>query len=1053
MSKGLGWFVRGVVLIGLILLGCGHAAAETLSLAGTWRFELRGPSPAGAPGALPNLKFDDQIELPGTTETNNKGQQSGPGWDGQLTRLYRFDGPAWYQRDVDVPKAWRGKQITLFLERTKYTQIWVDGKAIGAGNFFCTPQEFVLGGLEPGPHQLTIVVDNTRLPIQTEAHQWSDNTQTNWNGIIGRIELQATDPVWLDDVQVYPNVKDRTAKVHVEIGNATGNVGKGVVHIAVAGPGVSDASGDADVTWTAAGGSAEVNIPLGSNAALWDEFHPNLMALTATLSGDGVADERKVSFGLREFAANGPQFSINGRTTFLRGKHNACVFPLTGFPPMDVADWLRYLRICQDYGINQTRCHTWVPPEAAFEAADRLGMYFQPELPFWGDFDEQTKRVMEPEAKRILKFYGNHPSFVMFTMGNENRGSRAVIASLVKDLRSVDQRHLYAQGSNAFAWDPVLPAGDDFLITQKAKSSPGAKSLPVRGSYADIDAGDAHIQYGPAGTNADYSEAIAGIPRPVVSHEVGQWTVYPNFKEIEKYTGVTRARNFEHFQDRLKTAGMQDQANDFFRASGALAAICYREDIEAALRTAHFGGFQLLDLQDFPGQGTALVGMLDAFMDSKGIISPEKWREFCSPVVILARFEKYSWTRDETFSARVEVAHYGDGDLPEEALDWSLNDASGKVLASGMLPRTNIEQGGLRPLGTISIPLSNLPAPGKLSLNLSLERTSIKTSYPIWIYPDQVDVSAPANVTIARTLDDAAEAALARGGRVVLIADSRRPLLHTVGGGFATDFWCWPMFHNKPGTMGLLCDPGNLALADFPTEFHSDWEWFDIALHGQPLILDELPAGYRPNVQVIDNMQRVHRLGLVFELKVGNGRLLICASDLIGMSDKPAARQLLSSLLKYAGSGGFNPRTLMNIEQLKELLRTTQTMDGVASASSTEQSWQNFQPYRAIDGNDYTQWNAANRSAKQWWQINFNELKDLAGAEILWGDDQAGYGYLIMGSEDGKNWEPLSDQREATFSDARQRLEFKGTGVRAVRVQIVKSPAGHRVSISEIRFF
>ncbi len=561
-----------------------------ISLAGNWRFELNGPHPADSPGTLPHLKLDDQVELPGTTETNRKGKPSGPGWDGQLSRAFKFEGAAWYQRDVDVPDSWRGKRITLFLERTKYTQVWVDGKTIGAGDFFCTPQEFLLRQLEPGRHQLTIVVDNTRLPIQTEAHQWSDNTQTNWNGIIGRIELQETDPVWLDDVQIFPNVRDRSAKVRIDIGNATGQAGKGAVHIGVAGAGVSGASQDADVTWTAVGGSVELNIPLGATAALWDEFHPNLLSLTASLSGDGIADQRKAMFGLRDFAADGPQFTINGRTTFLRGKHNACVFPLTGYPPMDVDGWVKYWRICQDYGINQNRCHTWVPPEAAFEAADEVGMYLQPELPFWGDFDLETKRVMEPEAKRILKFYGNHPSFVMFTMGNENRGSRAVIASLITDLRNQDTRHLYAQGSNAFAWDPVLPAGDDFLITAKAKASPSAKSLPVRGSFADIDADDAHIQYGPAGTDVDYSKAIEGIAKPVVGHEVGQFTVYPRFEEIEKYTGVTRAHNFEHFRDRLKSAGMLDQADDFSRASGALAAICYREEIEAALRTDQFWG-------------------------------------------------------------------------------------------------------------------------------------------------------------------------------------------------------------------------------------------------------------------------------------------------------------------------------------------------------------------------------------------------------------------------------------------------------------------------------
>lgn len=1054
MANSLGRLLGGIVLIGLIFAGANRAAAEdVISLAGKWRFELNGPSLADSPGELPKLNLDDQIDLPGTTETNRKGSLSGPGWNGQLTRAYRFDGTAWYQRDVDIPERWRGKRITLFLERTKYTQLWVDGKSAGTGDFFCTPQEFVLGNLQPGPHQLTIGVDNTRLPLDTEAHQWSDNTQTNWNGIIGRIELHATDPVWLDDVQAYPNIQERSVLVRIAVGNATGRPGGASVHIAVTGPGVTGASRDADVAWTSADGSAELKIPLGDTAALWDEFHPNLMRLTADLRGDGIADERHVTFGLRDFAADGPQFTINGRTTFLRGKHNACVFPLTGFGPMDVDGWLRYLRICQDWGINQNRCHTWVPPEAAFAAADQLGIYWQPELPFWGDFDEHVRKVLEPEAKRILKFYGNHPSFVMFTMGNENRGSRTVIASLIKDLRGMDDRHLYAQGSNAFAWDPVLPPGDDFLITQRAKSGPDAKSLPVRGSYADIDSRDGHIQYGPANTMVDYSQSIAGIPKPVVGHEVGQWTVYPHLEEIQKYTGVTRARNFEYFRDRLKSAGMLDQADDFFRASGALAEICYREDIEAALRTPHFGGFELLDLQDFPGQGTALVGMLDAFMDSKGVITPDKWREFCAPIVLLARFEKYGWANDETFAAQIQVAHYGETDLPGAVLDWVMTEASGQTVASGKLPATDIKQGGLRSLGTISIPLSSAPAPGKFMLQLALKGTPIKTSYPIWVYPPHVDVSAPAGVTIARTLDDTATVALANGGRVLLIADGRRPLLHTVGGGFATDFWCWPMFHNKPGTMGLLCDPSNPALADFPTEFHSDWQWFDIALQSQPLILDELPARYRPDVQVIDNMERVHKLGLIFGLRIGSGRLLICASDLLAMADKPAPRQLLGSLIQYASSEKFNPETSMSIERLRELLKTTQTMDGVASASSTEDSWRNFKPYRAVDGNEFTQWNAADRSPDPWWQFTFNEPKNLNGAEILWGQDAAGYRYLVKGSADGLRWRVLSNQSVNSFPGGRHRLAFRAKGIRAVRIEIVGVPGDNPASIREIWFF
>ncbi|MCU7497148.1 MAG: hypothetical protein HF311_16875, partial [Ignavibacteria bacterium] len=182
----------------------------------------------------------------------------------------------------------------------------------------------------------------------------------------------------------------------------------------------------------------------------------------------------------------GTQFAVNGRTTFLRGKHDGCVFPLTGHPPMDEAGWLKYLKICRQYGINHIRFHTWTPPEAAFAAADALGMYLQPELPYWGEYNETIQKAMMPEAERILKAYGNHPSFVIFTLGNECGGSRDVMAAMVSDLRARDPRHLYAQGSNNFYWDPSPGAGDDFWTTMRTGKD---AAHSVRGSFATVDGG------------------------------------------------------------------------------------------------------------------------------------------------------------------------------------------------------------------------------------------------------------------------------------------------------------------------------------------------------------------------------------------------------------------------------------------------------------------------------------------------------------------------------------------------------------------------------------
>jgi hypothetical protein len=954
------------MVLGFMLGGAGRLAAAVLPLTGTWRFAMDGPSPGTKQQALPELRFADTINLPGTTETNRKGTENSDRWAGGLTRRYRFNGPAWYEREVTIPETWRNQRAMLFLERTKYTQVWLDGRPCGDSMILCTPQEYALGRLAPGPHRLTIVVDNTRKPLNVEAHQWSDNTQGNWNGIIGRIELLARPAVSLDDVQVYPDVAKKSATIEVRVFNASGRAGQGKLTGSIKGPGVSLNLPPADVAWDNEAGVATIQAAMGRDAQLWDEFHPNLYRLVIHLSGPEASDERTVTFGLREITRPKTQFAVNGRTTFLRGKHDGCVFPLTGHPPMDAAGWRRYFAVCQEYGINHVRFHTWTPPNAAFDAADELGLYLQPELPYWGGYEAAQRDCLMPEAERILKVYGNHPSFVMMALGNECGGSRAVMGDMVRQLRQRDRRHLYAQGSNNYFWDPQLAEGDDYWTTVRTRTAKGGVMHNVRGSFATVDGGNGHAQVGPPGTGHDYSAGIAGLPVPVIGHEIAQFTVYPNFREIEKYTGVFRARNLEHWRDKLATAGMLDQADVFFRASGKLAALCYRADIEAALRTPGFGGFQLLDLQDFPGQGTALVGMLDAFMDSKGLVTAQQWRQFCGPMVLLARFPKYTWTADETFSAKIELAHYGEKDLADACVAWTIQDSQGRKAGAGKLRVGRLDQGGLRQIGVIAAPLASLREPARLDLTLALEGHPVATRYPLWVYPPRklAKIAIASGVHLVRRLGSAEMDLLAQGRSVVFLPEAKLAIRRSVGGGFATDFWCWPMFKNKPGTMGILCDPNHPALARFPTEFHSDWQWFHILTNSRPVILDGLPKKIRPIVQVVDNLDRVHKLGLIFEAKVGKGRLLVCASDLTSLTD-PAASHLLGSLYDYAGSVRFNPQVELTPDVVRELLAAPEPVKGKAAASSSQSA--TCGPDKAIDGDESARWRAANNSVDQWW--------------------------------------------------------------------------------------
>lgn len=933
------------VFLAAMLAGLVASAAadeSVLSLAGEWRFRLD-PKDVGVAEKWFAVKLDDAVRLPGTTDTNRKGVLKDERAVDRLSRVWYWKGPAWYQRDVTIPESWKGKRITLLLERTKNSRVWVDDKDCGAEDTLSTPHVFNLThALAPGRHTISVLVDNAKLPPVGPAHAIDERTQSNWNGIIGRIELCATDPVWLEEVQVYPDVDNHQATIRAVVGNITGKPASGRIEL-------SGRSWNVPTSTTFPAQSVDIKAPkekneitftysLGRDVPLWDEFNPALIRLAVSLQTSAgekrYRDERIVNFGMRKFIRDGKRLVINGRTVFLRGRLDCANYPLTGYPPMDKAEWIRLMKIAKSYGLNHYRFHSWFPPQAALEAADELGMYLAPELPNkssrFGSLKErepgerynvdhievESTSPQTPlaayllrEGALIFKAYGNHPSFTMFTLGNE-LGRRPAMYQLVAYFREIDPRRLYAQGSNNMHWAPSVAEGDDFWVTGKT-----GQTLPVRGSFFSADHAGGHIEHRPPSTLVDFSKSIAEVPVPVIGHETGQYQVAPDFREIPRYTGVLKARNLEIFRERLKQAGMLDLADDFLRASGALSAICYREDIETALRTPGFSGFQLLDLLDFPGQGTALVGMLNVFMESKGIIEPEAWRQFCSETVPLLLMEKYTWTTDESFTGQIKIAHYGPADIPNARVTWTVGDGNGPAIASGMLEPMTIKQGQVLSAGRISAPLDRLKAPKRLVVTAAIQGTSYRNTYDIWVYPRNVDTSIPKDVLIAHRLDAAVRKHLEGGGKVLLFP-RHDELKHSVKGAFQTDFWCWPMFARgalqrglepPPGTLGFLCDPAHPALAEFPTEFHSNWQWWRLVKNARPIILDETPANYRPIIHVIDNFARNHKLGLLFETRFGKGRLLVCASDLPSLQDYPEARQLMHSLLRYVDSPAFSP--------------------------------------------------------------------------------------------------------------------------------------------------
>jgi hypothetical protein len=952
--------IRRLLPVAVLLAGHLNAPANEmlLPLAGTWRFELDANG-IGVKEKWQSRRLNDEVRLPGTTDENQKGTLLDERPTDRLVRVWSWKGPAWYQREVIIPDAWAGKRITLFFERTKNSRVWVDEMFAGRQDSLSAPHEFdVTKAMTPGKHTLTVLIDNAKLPPVGPSHAVDERTQTNWNGIVGRMELRATDPVWIDDVQVYPDVSNKSARVRVTVGNLTGKPAPGKLTVGSKSYNLTKPSDFQTQTVVVDAPERENAIEFvytpGGEVPLWDEFQPALMRLDLkleTTAGDvAFTDRHSTRFGMREFTRDGSRLLVNGKPVFLRGRLDCANYPLTGYAPMSLEEWRRIFRITNDWGINHYRFHSWCPPAAAFEAADELGVYLQAELPnkrsafnapdnkdaAVHNIDFLEMESAEPnvslydygkrEGGLIMKHFGNSPSFVMFTLGNE-LGRTPAMFDLVAHFRKADPRHLHAQGSNNMHWAPSLAEGDDFWITGKVEKD----KKPLRGSFSMFDFPDPHIETYPPSTMVDFRKSIEGVPVPLIGHETGQYQVSPDFRDIPKFTGVLRARNYEIFRERLEKAGMLGQAHDFVRASGALAAICYREDIEAALRTPGFGGFQLLDIMDFPGQGTALVGMLNVFMESKGIIAPEQWREFCSATVPLIRMEKYAWTTDETLAGKVQVAHYGMGDVPNARVVATIADEKGVELARRSFDPKELRKGEVNDVGEFRLPLATAgaAAPGKLTLTLAIEGTPWRNRYPVWVYPPKVDHTVPPGVMVSRSFTDAkTREHLAAGGKVLLLPELQN-LPHSVPGGFQCEFWS-PMFAEAaakrgekrlpPGTLGLLCDPKSPALAAFPTEFHSNWQWWHLVRNSRPIAYDGTPLDFRPLVQVIDNFVRNQKLGLIAETKVGKGSMLICSIDLPNHQDKPEARQLLHSLLAYLGSPAFAPKIELDTALLEKLL-------------------------------------------------------------------------------------------------------------------------------------
>ena len=929
----------GSIILAFLSISTVTGQSNALDLSGKWNFQIDRED-TGVKKQWFRKILEDHINLPGSMPEKLKGDEVTvhTQWTGSLydssyyfnpyMEKYRMEGQvklpffltpdkhyvgvAWYQKNVTIPSDWKGDRIILFLERPHIeTTVWVNNREIGMQNSLCVPHVYDLtAAVAPGKScRITIRIDNRIKDINVgpDSHSITDQTQGNWNGIVGRIELQTTPKVHFSDIQIYPDLKERKATVRISLyapasAKATLQLSAESFNsdkkhsVPTVQQNISVRSGDNKI---------EMELPMGEGFLTWDEFDPALYKLTATLTCGKKREVKEVQFGMREFTIKGKWFYVNGRKTMLRGTVENCDFPLTGYAPMDVASWERVFRICRNYGLNHMRFHSFCPPEAAFIAADLVGFYLQPEGPSWpnhgprlGNGQPIDKYLMD-ETIALTKQYGNYASYCMLACGNEPSGRWVPwVSKFVDYWKATDPRHVYTGASvgNSWQWQPH----------NQYHVKAGARGLSWTGAQPE--------------STSDYRNRIDTVKQPYVSHETGQWCAFPNFNEIRKYTGVNKAKNFEIFRDILNDNHMGGMGHDFMMASGKLQAICYKHEIEKTLRTPDYAGFQLLALNDYSGQGTALVGLLDVFFEEKGYINAAEFRRFCSPTVLLARIPKFTYTNNETFHADIEISHFGKEALQKANTVYCVKDKYGKIYARGVVSTRDIPIGNLFSLGSIDMKLNDIRTPQKLNLEVRLENSDIVNDWDFWVYPDKVKLTQ-GNVYTTDTLDEKAISILQEGGNVLITAAGKIKYGREVKQYFTPVFWNTSWFKMRPPhTTGIFLNDYHPLFRDFPTEYHSNLQWWELLNKAQVMQFTHFPAEFQPTIQSIDTWFISRKIGMLFEANVLNGKLIMTSMDITSQPEKRiVARQMHKAILDYMNSDAFRPDTRISPEQIQTL--------------------------------------------------------------------------------------------------------------------------------------
>ena len=815
---------------------------------------------------------------------------SGYASDTTLPNIY---GCFFYRRTVELDRD--GAAVLAFEGVRNQVHVWINGRFVAFRAGFSTPFELAVpaGVLKKGSNEIVMAVSNNPNLGYCGAYVSGLTTRSTFRatgGVNGKLSLRFPKN-GLADVYVTTAADLKTFTVHV------------------AGAKNREFSYEiSDGVAVVASGKAKGDFTLGTEGyTFWTPENPKRYGLRI-VTPEGAYSQK---FGIRRLVADGEKLKLNGKPVYLRGVTEHCYFPKTLSLPRDLDHYRMITAKRKELGFNFVRFHTFVPPAEYLEATDELGMLVHMESPNF---------VSEPEFAAIIAFARRHPSVVIYCTGNETRIDRLAEAYLRDIADMVHERtdSLFSPMSAMRGVEYALMKGKDVIVQKPFPHNP--ERISRLSEYCDLytsyQLGVTSYDSLNGGTSADldaWGDAYCGKPR--TSHEIcidssyidlGLEKMYPKDSPILK-TGL-----FSEPRRLLEEKGLLGRADVYIRNScewmWRIRKHCF-EKLRAADRVA---GYDFLgDINTHWHTFGYSVGMMDEFYRLKPGETVENALRYNSAAVVLSDLgSDFNVTAGDVKRIRFTVSNY-DADAADGKLEVTFSDVRGNAVFSDTLSMGSVPCGRISEAGTVDIPVPKSVAAKKYVLKAAFSGGKVKAfnEWEMYAFPK----AEPAAATGAKVLLSATESELVglleKGERVLLLGAGPFKSLKTsfrIG-----------LAGRCSGNYATVVRHGHPALEGMPHDGYCGWQFRRLMEEGEAVQL-ETDVPFDPVIDIASSVKHLIRQAMLFEYRVGEGRLMVC-SFRFGDGD-PAAAWLKEKLVSYVSGAAFDPPHRISVAQLKAVI-------------------------------------------------------------------------------------------------------------------------------------